>query len=185
MTTQSYRLKLVRVNQLKLRSDVRLPAAVEAENFLTSQFQNGILRLGVDFTLLDPTAFSDPANTYVAVLDGVSGSYKLTTLSALISGTTGIEQHITAAGPVDILPNAGIVRVNQTVGAAITLTLPLASVKTCDVLIGDWKGDAGTNNITVNTSGSETFPGGITSFKIDGDTASRFLRRIPGVGYAW
>jgi hypothetical protein len=92
------------------------------------------------------------------------------------------EQHITAAGPITIANNAGIVRVDQTVGAAITLNLPPAANKTCPVLICDWKGDAGTNKITINPSGSEKIQGRST-WAITGDTGSIFLRPIPGVGY--
>ncbi|WP_456624360.1 MULTISPECIES: hypothetical protein [unclassified Bradyrhizobium] len=93
------------------------------------------------------------------------------------------DQHITAAGPVEIDANAGIVRVDQTAGAAITLNLPLAASKTCPVLVCDWRGDAGTNNIMILPSGSETIQGR-SSWKIAGDTGSIFLRPIPGVGYA-
>ena len=185
MTIPVLKIKVLPKPVIKGKMDVRFPANVAVEDFLTIVRANGRYTFGVDYSILDPTPFSDPANTYIAVLDAVTGSYKVTTLSALISGSTQIEQHITAAGPVSVLPNAGIVRVDQTVGAAITLNMPLAAEKTCPVLLSDWKGDAGTNNITVNAAGSEKFPGGISSFKIDGDTASRFLRPIPGVGYAW
>jgi hypothetical protein len=94
------------------------------------------------------------------------------------------DQHVTTPGPVTISNNAGVVRVDQASAAPITLTLPLASAKTCDVLVSDWKGDAGTNNITINTTSPDVFPGGLTSWKISGNTGSAFFRRIPGTGYA-
>lgn len=184
MTTQNLRLKLTRVNALKLKVLPRFPASIRAEKFLTVTSANSTYTFDVDYTLLSPGPVVDPTTAMVAVFDQTAGIYKIISLASLIASTTQIEQHITAAGPVDILPNTGIVRVDQATGAAITLTLPLASTKTCPVLISDWKGDAGTNNITVNASGSDKFPGGITSFKIDGDTASRFLRPVQG-GYAW
>jgi hypothetical protein len=74
--------------------------------------------------------------------------------------------------------------VNQAVGAAKTLTLPLASAKTCPVLVSDFKGDAGTNPITINLTGSDKFPGGLTTWTIAADTGSVFLRPIAGAGYA-
>jgi hypothetical protein len=95
-----------------------------------------------------------------------------------------IEQHITDAGPVDIGNDTAIVRVDQDTGAPITLTLPAAADKTCPVLISDWKGDAGTNNITINASGTDTFPGGLTTWTIAGDGGSVFFRPIADVGYA-
>lgn len=163
--------------------DVRFPANVEGDAFITVAKANGAYTFGADYTILDDTAFADPANTLVAVWDASAQIFKQTTLSALIAGTTGIVQHITDPGPADILPNAGIVLVDQTVGAAITLNMPLASVKTCPVLISDWKGDAGTNNITVAMAGSDELPGGLTSWVIGGDTGSIFLRPASGFGY--
>jgi hypothetical protein len=60
----------------------------------------------------------------------------------------------------------------------------LASNKTTPVMIIDWKGDAGTNNITIALSGTEKFPGGLSTWKIAGNTGSVVLRPIAGVGYA-
>lgn len=93
------------------------------------------------------------------------------------------EQHITGPGPIAVNNDTGIVRVDQAVGAPMVLTMPLSSAKTCPVLISDFKGDAGTNNITINLSGSDTFPGGLTSWTIAADAGSVFLRPISGVGY--
>jgi hypothetical protein len=85
---------------------------------------------------------------------------------------------------IDMDVDASVVRVNKTVGSATTIVMPLSEEKVCDVLISDWKMDASTNPITINLSGSETFPGGLTSWVISADGGSVFLRRIPGVGYA-
>jgi hypothetical protein len=106
------------------------------------------------------------------------------TVAGLLQQAPYVEQHITAPGPVTIANNAGVVRVDQTVGAAITLNMGLSSAKTCPVLISDWKGDAGTNPITINLSGSDKFPGGLTSWTIAANTGSVFLRPIGGIGYA-
>lgn len=183
MTAPVLKIRVVQRPTLKGKMDVRFPASVVGDAFITVAKASGIYTIGADYTILDPTPFSDPANTIVAVWDVGSQSWKQTTLSALISGTTGIDQHITAAGPASVLNNAGIVRVDQTVGAAITLTMPLSSDKTCPVLISDFKGDAGTNNITINLQGSDKFPGNLTSWTIAGDTGSVFLRPVSGVGY--
>jgi hypothetical protein len=75
------------------------------------------------------------------------------------------------------------VRVNKTVGSATTLTLPPANTMLFPVLIVDWKGDAATNNITINPTGTEKIQG-LSSWIIAGDNGSVFLRPIPGVGYA-
>lgn len=184
MTTPLLKLKITPRPVLKGKMDVRFPANILTEAFLTVLRANGIYTFGVDYTVLNADAILDPAQTLVAVYDEGAAQFKQVTLSALIASATQIDQHITAAGPVAVLANAGIVRVDQAVGAAITLTMPLASVKTCPVLIGDWKGDAGTNNITINLAGADKFPGNLTSWTIGADTGSIFLRPISGVGYA-
>jgi hypothetical protein len=63
--------------------------------------------------------------------------------------------------------NESIVIVNKTVGAATTITLPpsLASnpPQVREIIIADGKGDAATNNITVNPNGTDTI-NGLTTF---------------------
>lgn len=96
-----------------------------------------------------------------------------------------VVQEITAGGPQNVQANANIVLVNQIVSAPITLTMPLSTALTSgSVLISDWKGDSGANNITVNLQGADTYPGGFTSWVIAGDTNSIFLRAIPTKGFA-
>jgi hypothetical protein len=183
MTTPLLKIKIFPKPVIKGKMDVRFPANVQTKNFLTVDRSNGVYTFDVDYSVLEEITSFDPSQELIAV-QGRSGIWNLLSLATLFSITTQTEQHITSAGPVTITNTAGIVRVDQTVGAPITLTLPLASDKTCPVLIADWKMDAGTNNITYETSGSDTFPGGLTSRKLRADGASVFLRPIPGVGYA-
>ncbi|MET4210532.1 hypothetical protein [Bradyrhizobium sp. LA2.1] len=182
MTIPVLKIKVLPKSTVKGKMDVRFPANIDVENFITIVRANGKYTFGIDYTKLDPAAFSDPAETFIAVLDAVSGTYKVTTLSIAVNSVTQVEQHITAAGPVAVVTNAGIVRVDQTSGAAITLNLPAAASKSCPVLIADWKGDAGTNNITIVPAGAEKIQGQ-SSWTIAGDTGSVFLRPIAGVGY--
>ena len=104
----------------------------------------------------------------------------------LITSTVGATnvQVITNPGPANVNGTAGIVLVNQTVSAPITLIMPLASVKLGPVLISDWKGDAGLNNITIQRSGADVFPGALTNWTIGADAGSVFLRPVSGMGYA-
>jgi len=168
--------------KIRLRVLPVFPARVAVENFLTVEEAAGVYTFGVDYTLLGPAPITDPTTSIVAVLDTTTGVYRSLTVSAMLSASQ-IEQHITAAGPVVIENNTGIVRVDQAIGAPITLTMGAAAIKTCPVLISDWKGDAGTNPITINLTGTDKFPGGLTSWIIGADTGSVFLRPIAGVGY--
>jgi hypothetical protein len=183
MTIPILKVKVLQRPLIKGKMDVRFPANVAVDQFLTVLKENGTYTFGVDYTLIGEAPISDPTTAMVVVWDETADTYKLQSLSSLLASTAKIVQEITEPGPVDVLPNAGIVKVNQTVGAAITLNMPLASVKTCPVKIVDWKGDAGTNNITVALSGSDEFQGSLTSWVMAADGASVVLDPISG-GYA-
>jgi len=184
MTIPVLKIKVLPKPVIKGKMDVRFPANVAADEFITIVKANGGYTFGVDYTLIGQAPISDPTTAMVVVLDETSGSYKLQSLSSLLASSAQIVQTFTAGGTESINANTGIALVNQTVGAAKTLTMPLSSIKTCPVLISDFKGDAGTNNITVNLTGSDKFPGNLTSWTIAADTGSIFLRPIAGVGYA-
>lgn len=181
MTFQNVRLKIASP-ALKLKTALRLPASLLGANFVTVTPSGQAYVISADYTKLDPTAIIDPSATLMAIYDANTTTYKAASLSTLISQAGQIMQQITAAGPAAISNNAGIVIVNQAAGAAITLNLPAAASKTCPVLIADWKGDAGTNNITIVPNGAEKIQGK-AQWTIAGDTGSVFLRPIAGMGY--
>jgi hypothetical protein len=156
-----------------------------AENFDLSEWEvgYGVYTSGT-LTLARSTILYNHLGTTSAVNFTTRPYVGLVVLAADLVPLNNIDQEITAGATATVDDNAAIVRVNKTVGSATTLTMPLSTDKTCDVLISDWKLDAGTNNITINLSGSEKFPGNLTSWTIAADGGSVFLRRIPGVGYA-
>lgn len=181
MTFQNVRLKIASP-ALKLKTSLRLPAAIVGKTFITESQANGVYSIGADYTALDPTAIIDPSATLMAIYDANSKSFKAASLSTLLAEAGQIVQDITAAGAVAISNNAGIALVEQAVGAPITLNLPAAASKTCPVLIADWKGDAGTNNITIVPNGAEKIQGK-AQWTIAADTGSIFLRPVAGRGY--
>lgn len=184
MTTPLLKVRVLSRPIVKGKMDVRWPARVEANNFLTVTKANGIITVDVDYTLLAEQPLVDPATSLVAFLDQTDGIYKATNFQALLAAAASVEQNITGAGPVTVLQNTSIVRVNQTVGAPITLNMVNSTLKNGAVKIVDWKGDAGTNNITINMTGTDKFQGNLTSWTIAADCASVVLTPIPGVGYA-
>jgi hypothetical protein len=159
VTTAIIRVRVLPKPVIKGKMDVRFPGSVSATSPI----------------LLDKTGGNFTFSMDIDAIAEMLGPY--------FQPNELFDQHITGPGPITILGNAGIVRVDQAVGAAITLNLPLAASKTCPVLVCDWKGDAGTNNITILPSGSEKIQGR-SSWKIAGDTGSIFLRPIPDAGYA-
>lgn len=135
-----------------------------------------------------------PGNVSVVspvLLDRTGGNYAfsldmnaiLALLVPVFQPIENIDQEITAGATANVQVNANTVRVNKSSGGAISLTLPPANTKISAVLIADWKGDAGTNNITILPTGSEKIQG-LNQWIIGGDNGSIFLRPIPGKGYA-
>lgn len=97
---------------------------------------------------------------------------------------SGTVQHVSAAGAIVMATTDGLIAVDKTVGASSAVSVPLSSTKIGPCLVADFKGDAGTNNITLTLTGPDVFPGGGSTWVIAADTGSVFLRPIPGVGYA-
>lgn len=103
MTTQTYRLKIARVNSLKLKVMSKFPAAIHTGDFLTVTIENGVYTFSVDYSVLTPGPISDPATAYVAVQDLTSGVYKTVTLASLL--TSGLDADLQA---IAALTGAGI-----------------------------------------------------------------------------
>lgn len=157
----SLRLKLER-SSLKLRATPRFPARVVVLSPIVLDTTGGIYTFSLDVNVLAGSfsAFFEPIHNF-------------------------INQEVTSGASAAVLTNAKTVRVNKTIGSATTLTMPLAAamVPVESILIVDWKGDAGTNNITINPSGTEKIQG-LSSWAITSDYGSVCLRPISGVGFA-
>jgi hypothetical protein len=68
---------------IKGKMDVRFPANVAASKFLTVTRADGTYTFDVDYSLLDTTPLSSPANSLVAALDLSTNTYKATALDSL------------------------------------------------------------------------------------------------------
>lgn len=89
MTLQTARLRL-NTPTLKLASQLRLPTTILGENFIEVTRDGGVYTITADYTKLADTPFSDPDTVYIAILDTTDGSYKISTLTELISGVPGL-----------------------------------------------------------------------------------------------
>ena len=145
--------------KVKLKALVTFPGRVQAQSPILLDTTGGVFTFSLD------------VNAIIA------------SISATFQPIENHDQEITAGAAANVNLNANTLRVNKTVGGAITLTLPPAATKISAVLIADWKGDAGTNNITIVPTGTEKIQG-LSSWTIAADGGSVFLRPIPGVGYA-
>lgn len=179
MTTQSFRLKLARIQVLKLKNDVRFPVSIDVGEFLTLAKSNGRYAFGIDYTLIGVGTLSDPTSAYVVVIDESVNPpvYKLVSLSDLTS--TKKVRIITTAGPQSALASDDVLIIKQTVGAAFTLNVDW-SARTKPLKVVDGKGDAATNNITiVPATGQSQLAVVNGTYIIDGNGGNVVLTPLP------
>lgn len=173
---------------LKDRGILKFPSLVLATTGLVVGKLAGVYTFTINllaFTLTGAVADLTAAQILIFTDNGDgTANYSRISLSDFLATSGNNVQVITAAGPANINANANTVIVNQTVGAAITLNLPVASSKIGKVKIVDWKGDSDANPITVAPNGSETFNGAAATWTISGQGASAIFDPYPGHGYA-
>lgn len=148
MTTQTYRLKIARVNSLKLKVQSKFPADVRVESFLSLTKENGVYSFGVDYSKMTPGPVSDPATAYVAIEDKTAGVYREVSLSSLL--TSGLDADLQA---IAALTGAGVlVRT-----ADDTWTLRAVTGTANEITVTN--GDGVSGNPTVSLPASLTFTG--------------------------
>lgn len=175
--------KIVRKHALKLKVLPKIPANFVGANGISIVKANGTYTATPDYSLLSELTTFDPTQELV-LLYKRDGTWAIVPVSTLINNQVATTQIITSGATYAALANDKLIAVNKTSGSATTITLPLSSMKVGPVRIVDFKGDADTNNITVNASGSDKFNGNSTSWMIVGANASILLTPISGVGYA-
>lgn len=186
MTTQTYRLKISRVNSLKLKVLSKFPADVQVGNFLTLTKENGVYTFSADYSKLTPGPISDPATAYVALLDQSAGVYRLVSIASLVTGEgTGAVRVVTEAGDITVSANTRLLVMNRASDESPSkINLPAAVSKVGDIKIVDWKGNASAFPHDIYPSGAETFNGAQSVWHISGNGASVALDPIPSLGYA-
>lgn len=146
MTAQSYRLKISRVNSLKLKVQPRYPVDLLVGDFLTLTKENGVYTFGVDYSKLTPGPISDPATAYVAIEDKASGIYREVSLASLL--TSGLDADLQA---IAALTSAGVlVRTADDTWSLRTVTGTANEISVTD-------GDGVSGNPTVSLPSALTF----------------------------
>lgn len=178
----SLRLKLERP-ALKLRIAARIPAQFDDGVGISITRLNGVYTVNLDYSAFVELTSFDASQKLFAVVDRTTGEWNKVSFASLISA--GQTYQVITAGDCTVLANDGLIIINKTVGAATAVTLPASALKVGKVKIVDFKGDAGTNNITVTPDGTEKFNGAQATWTISGDGASVVFDPIPsGLGYA-
>lgn len=166
---------------LKLKGQLGVSFPVIGRTGLFFERLNGAWYGDLDYSDFVEIGSFDVSQKLFAIYDRTTGVWNRISLASLISA--GQTQQFITDGNATVQPNDGLISIGKTVGAATTVTLPLASQKVGPVKIADFKGDAATNPITINTQGSDTFSGGLASWVISSDTGSVLLHPTTG-GYA-
>lgn len=178
----SLRLKFER-SSLKLRVNPHIPAQFNDGAGISIDKTNGVYTVNLDYSdFVELTSF-DASQKLFAVYDRTTGEWNKVSFASLISA--GQTYQIITTGNCTVANTDGLIIINKTVGAATAVTLPASALKVGKVKIVDFKGDAGTNNITVTPNGTEKFNGAQATWVISGDGASVVFDPIPtGLGYA-
>ncbi|APG11407.1 hypothetical protein BKD09_24030 [Bradyrhizobium japonicum] len=129
MTVPTIRVKVVRKPLIKGKMDVRFPANVAVDEFLTVVKANGTYTFGVDYTLLGEFSSLDPAAAKIAFLDADTGAYQLINIADIFTSTLDPDlQAIAALAGTGLLvrtgTNAWSVRTLTAPAAGITITNP-------------------------------------------------------------
>lgn len=170
-------------NKLKLRVAARFLASI-FNGIGTIARKDGLATyVDLDFTQFAQLTTFNSTTEFVVVQSSIDGSFAKVSLAGLLNASQ-TQQVKTTAGDVNVAATDGLIAINKGTGAATAVNFPLASNKVGSCLVADFKGDAATNNITINLTAPDTFPGGGSSWVIEANTGSVFLRPIPGVGYA-
>lgn len=170
--------------KLKLRSRVRFFAALFAGTGTAVRRTPLAAYVDLDYSKLNEATSFDPADSYTAVYHPSTGLWEKVSM-ATVQNAGQSQQIVTSGAVVNVAAADGLIAVNKTVGSATVVNLPLASAKIGPVKVSDFKGDASTNNIQVKTTGSNVFPGGLTTWTLSADTASLVFTPLKdGTGYA-
>jgi hypothetical protein len=169
---------------LKLRGAAKFAKALFAGAGTAVRKDGLAAYVDLDYSLLNAAPNYDPTAQRLAIQSVVDGSFQSVTLAQVIASSQ-TEQDITAGAVVTVTAGDGLIKINKTTGSATTVNLPPANTKVGAVTISDFKMDSDTNPITVNATGTDTFPGGRTQWVIQDPGQSMTFRPLKdGTGYA-
>jgi hypothetical protein len=170
--------------KLKIRTLPRFLSSIFAGTGTAIRKDGLATYIDLNWSLFGRAGSYDPSAQQVLIQSTLDSSFQTATIAQLISASQ-TQQIKTSAGSVNVAANDGLIILNKTVGAATTVNLPASSNKVGPVKIVDWKGDAGTNNITIALVGSDKLNGNLTTWTIAADGASVVCTPLSdGSGYA-
>lgn len=182
MTVPVLKLQVIQRHVVKTRANVIYPARLVGRTGIAIDLEDGIVYFDLDYSQFVELGAFTAADKLIAVADRADGSFNLISVATLINA--GQTMQIIDAGDFVVQPADGLIIVNKTVGAATAGLLPDPATKIGKVKVVDFKGDSGTNNITMTQAGAGKFNGNQSSWVIGADGASVVFDPIPTLGYA-
>lgn len=183
MTQTITKLQLGRP-RLKLKAQLRIPASLIGNTGISISNNAGMLTAKLALLQFGTVASFDPSAQSILLVDA-NGSYELVSVATLLNNSATTVQVATGAGDIAVGVNTKLLIVSRLVDVnPSNIILPASSLKVGKLKIVDFKGNAGTFNHTVKTTGADTFQGALTQWGIAADGASIELDPIPGTGYA-
>jgi hypothetical protein len=161
---------------LRLRLAPKFPSRLIGTTGISSTTSGGATTLAMDWSeFQEPVGAFDPGIYDILAYDEDSDEFNRVPLS-----TARIVNYreVTVAGAVTVTTSDGTIGINKTVPEATTVNL-LAAASGFPLTIKDVAGNAGTYNITIDASGSETIDGAST-FVIGSDYQSITLTPVSG-----
>lgn len=149
--------------QIRVNVPVRFPAQVIGSGPITLVKQNGMWRVGLDYTVITNMApvTNDFPSSYLLYYSASTGAYFTLTLTDIIAAVNGgTIQIVTDANPVTVDPKTTLVILNKAAPSATQINLPAVGDRNPQGLpleIFDFKGNGG--DITIDASGAELIMG--------------------------
>jgi hypothetical protein len=163
---------------IRVNVNVPFPSLVSGSAGVKLTKLNGIWTVKLDYSAFQQSgSVADPANSYVAIWNAITGVFTAVPISAII-GIRAVKI-LTAAGPYTALPSDEVLIVKQTAGAPMTVNVDW-SARSKPLRIVDGKCDAFTNNITITPAAGQTQLALVNfSYVIDGNGGSITLTPLP------
>jgi hypothetical protein len=134
MTIPLLKIKVLPKATVKGKMDVRFPANVYADNFLTVTKANGAYTFGVDYTLVATTPVADTSTAITVIYDQADGIYKQVTIATLVSVSLATKADI-ASPTFTGVPRAPTAAVNTNTTQLATTAFVLGQAGTATPLI--------------------------------------------------
>lgn len=184
MSNPVIRIKVTPKQQIRGKMDVRFPARVLPDDFITIEKANGNYKIGADYRKIADATTYDPANNYIAI-QMADGSFARISIGTLLTNTEATVRVVTEAGDIVVGAATQLLVMNRTADESPSnIILPASAQKVGKIKVVDFKGNAGTYPHTISVQGSDTFQSGLTTWTLGGDGSSVALDPVPNLGYA-